>query len=809
MRRTISLFVLAILAQFLVAQTSLIKGKLMDDQGEEVSFANVVLYTAAENNMLKAEISDMDGRFILSDISPGEYYIEISFLGLEEKRIDLNPMESEIDLGMIELKTEGIQIETAVVTAKRALVEVKADKTVFNVEGTINSAGEDAIGLLRKAPGVLLDNNDNITVLGRTGVLLYVDGKKLPLAGEDLTAYLENIPSEQIDRFDIISSPGAKYEAEGNAGIIDIRLKKSKNVGTNGNVSASFAKGVHPKYNFNTALNHRREKFNIYGNLGYSDAVRYLKVENESIQNGYFFDSYSLTEVGRNGFDGKLGLDYYLNENSTLGFLYSSGNKASDGGNIEIRDISSLATRNIVDSVLVADNLRSGNNLYNTFNLNYAYQLKDKSLNIDFDFGKYNNDGEKVLPNYYLASNRTDTLSSYFSKYLTPALIDIYTMKVDYEQEALGGKIGIGAKFSLVKSDNTFDYSEQLNNVWVLNEYRSNNFVYDEKVYATYLSYSSKLTDKLQFSSGARLEWTDAVGELTAYVDELNEDPVLLPNFHVFPTVGLSYNLDKGNMVNLNYGRRLNRPDYNVLNPFREQRSELFYLKGNPFLKPEIVNNYEIGYTHAYRYNFKFSYSRTKDQITRLIGPDEDDPRASFLSYDNLATQDVLALNASLPFEFTSWWNAFINLSGSYKSNKANYDNGAVIDLDVWSYNIFTQQTFNLPYDFVFELSGRYHGPGIWGGVFRYEASGTMDVGVQRKFFNKNLNVKLAFSDLFHQDGWQGSSSFNGLDNYSIGRWDSQRLSLSVSYKFGNSKLKTRQRKTGLEEESKRVGESG
>ena len=191
-----------------------------------------------------------------------------------------------------------------------------------------------------------------------------------------------------------------------------------------------------------------------------------------------------------------------------------------------------------------------------------------------------------------------------------------------------------------------------------------------------------------------------------------------------------------------------------------------------------------------------------------MIGPDESDPRASFLSWDNLATQDIYAANASLPFDITKWWNAFFNISGSFISNKAAYENGAVIDLQAWTYGVFSQNSFKLPMDITGELSGRFSGPGIWGGVFKYEASWGLNAGLQKKFLNNNMNVKLSVNDLFNQGGWKGVSYFNGLENRSIGKWDSRRISLSISYKFGNNKIKTRDRKTGIDEESKRVGES-
>jgi outer membrane receptor protein involved in Fe transport len=655
----------------------------------------------------------------------------------------------------------------------------------------------------------MLDNNDNISVLGRSGVKIFINGKNLPLAGDDLTSYLENLSSEQIDRIDIITNPGAKYEAEGNAGIIDIRLKKSKELGANGNLSSSFGQGRYARYNTNLGLNFRSSNVNVYGNFGYNNRRGYMDRFNQSEQNNLFMDEITNTISDRSGYIAKMGLDYYLDEHNTIGILVSTGDSGREGNTTNRIEISPLSTRTLIDSILVANNISSSENSEFTYNMNYVYLNKDRSINFDADYGRYRNDGYAYQPNQYFDAQEAIVLSEYITEYETPNSIDIYTLKFDFEDGLLGGKLGLGAKFSRVITDNTYLFYEIDGESSNLQDNRSNNFKYAENVYAGYVNYTRGITKKINFNGGVRLEVTDVFGELTAFDPSLQEDPVDQMYPDIFPSMGLSYKIKEGNSLNLNYGRRLNRPNYNVLNPFKEQESELSFRKGNPFLKPEIVNNYEIGYTHAWRYNVKISYSHTKDQISRLIGPDDVDPRAGFLSWDNLASQDVFALNFALPFEFTNWWNAFFNLSGSYINNQADYGDGAVVDLQAWSYNVFSQQTFKLPYKLTTEVSGWYSGPGIWGGVFEYDPSFTLNLGLQRKFLKDNLNVKVSVNDLFHESGWSGKSVFNGLVNYGRGYWDSRRIDINISYKFGNSKIKSRQRKTGIETETRRLGDGG
>jgi len=376
---------------------------------------------------------------------------------------------------------------------------------------------------------------------------------------------------------------------------------------------------------------------------------------------------------------------------------------------------------------------------------------------------------------------------------------------LDYEKTVLGGKLGLGSKLSNVATENTFLFNDIINDEEVQNNDRSNEFDYDENVYAVYVNYAKPLNEKWNLSAGLRTEMTDSQGDLRTF-NNTSEPPVTQDYINYFPTVGLTYKVSQMNTLSLNYGSRINRPDYNVLNPFRTQLSELSFSKGNAFLTPEIVHNVEMGYTLFYRYNFKLAYSRTNNQITRLIAPDDVDPRAGFITWENLATQTIYSFNASLPFQFNKWWSAFINASASHLNNQAEYDDGGIVDVQAFTYNMFQQHTFKLGKGYNGEVSGWFSGPGVWGGVFRYKPSGSLNLGLQKKFFNDQMNVKLSANDIFYSTGWRGGSEFNGLVSEGRGNWDSRRVSLAVSYNFGNKNVKSRNRKTGLEEESKRVG---
>ncbi len=789
---------------------STLRGVVEDGHGDAVSYADVILYKEGTQDLVKVETTNEKGSFVMRGIPMGSYDLVVAFIGLEDYKMGGLKIDGEtLDLGTITMGTSSIELETAVVKAKRTLVEVKPDRMVFNVEGTINSVGDNALGLLRKAPGVMVDNNDNISVLSRSGVLIYIDGKKLPLAGEDLAAYLQGLPAEEIDRMDIITNPGAKYEAQGNAGIIDIRLKRNKNFGFNGVVSTAISKGKYWRQNHSLSSNYRNRILSAFGTIGYNDGTRIHDMTWINKQNDLYLDEINNFRNKYGGLNFRLGSDFFVAKHHTLGFLVTGRQNPNDRITENIINIAKLSTPDTVDSVLVAGSTATGERNNTTYNINYVFDNKKQTLNIDLDYGKFGNDASYIQPNEYYSADRNTLLSGSTVSYDTPVNIDIYTAKLDFETGLAGGKLGAGSKVSKVVTHNTYLFYQGAGDDRQRDDYRSNIFEYDENVYAAYVSYNNKINKKWSYQGGLRVEATSSRGDLQAFVPELNEDPVQRDYVDFFPNIGVTFNQSRVKTWSLNLGRRINRPNYRNLNPFRIQQSELSFWKGNPFLDPEIVNNAELGLTLFYRFNFKLSYSKTLGQITRLISPDDDDPRASFISWDNLAERTTYGFNVSLPGNITGWWSVFATGSVGYINNQADYGDGAVVDVQALTYSFFQQHTFKLPKGITGEVSGYYSGPGIWGGVFEYGPTWALNLGVQKKFFGDKLNVKLSAKDIFFTSGWHGTSSFNGLNGEGTGSWDSRRIGISLSYNFGNSNVKTRKRKTGIEDESKRTGESG
>ena len=795
-----------------------VAGTLLDDAGEALAFANVVLQLAPDSSIAKVEVTGDDGAFAFVGVPAGRYFVTAKYVGLPDRATEIFELGlgERHAVGELRMQAAGVELAQATVTAQRAIVEVKSDRTVFNVEGTINSAGGDALTLLRKAPGVLLDNQDNVTVLGRTGVLIYIDGKRSPLTGDALTAYLQSLPAEQIDRIDIITNPSAKYEAEGNAGIIDIRLKKREDWGTNGSASLSASQGRRFRGNSSLTLNHREGQWNTYLTGGAFTGAGWNRNFFNTTQRGIY--SREVNDGGGDWQGGnlKLGTDFFAGERHTFGVQANANYTDNYWRNESTASFRRAETPDVVYERLVASNTSTGDRYNVNGNVNYRFDDGEgQTVNVDLDYGMFRRDDVADQPNDYFAPDGVTLIRSVDNAFNRPTDIDIYTGQFDYERK-LGerGRLSAGAKFTKVVTDNTFEYFDVLGGENRLNPDRSNLFAYDEQVEAGYLSYNTGFGgqspagrgQRWTLTTGLRVEHTNSMGDLTVFGNATPQAPVDLDYWNWFPNAGLTYVAAQKHQLALSYGRRINRPDYQVLNPFQNKLSEISFEQGNPFLRPEIVNNVELAHTFAYRYTTKLSYSRTEDQITRLVFRDPDNDQGGFITWENLATQEVTALNVSLPGQLAEWWNVYFTATGTWTRNRGNIGDTASIDLSALSYNMYAQNTFQLPGAISFEVSGWFNGPGIWGGTFETQAMGALNVGFQRKFLADKLRLRVAADDLFFTSGWRAVSVFAGQVFDGGGNWDSRRVSVSVNYNFGNDKVKARKRKTAIEDAAGRIG---
>ena len=619
---------------------------------------------------------------------------------------------------------------------------------------------------------------------------------------------MKGTQAADIDNIEIISNPSAKYDASGNAGIINIRLKRNKSLGTNGNFGANAIYGMSPKGGVNLSLNNRGKKTNVFGsyNNHYGDwhnTQAFLRR-----QSGSYFDQEAKSYNSSKWNSARVGMDYFLNSKHTVGVLVNGNLDNGDWHNNSRTNIGSLANEGQIEQILVASN--DVDNQRRDLNMNLNYRFADTSghsLNIDLDKGIYRIKGASYQPNYYRNADDTQELFRRVFTNETPTNIDIYTGKIDYEQRLLKGTLGIGAKIADVSTDNTFNFYNVQENTPVLDTAVSNQFDYHERTMAAYVNYNRMFGKKLHAQAGLRLENTDYMGDLISYNSQ-NGNRVENAYTKLFPSAALTYTFTEKIGLNATYSRRIDRPSYQDLNPFEFKLDELTFQRGNPRLRPQFTNSFEIAPTYSGYPVVSLGYSKTNDVFTQVLATDTKNPNATFITNENIADQTNLTASLNIPTPFAKWYDGFISITVVNSRFKAQFDNlGFGIDeVKFTSGNIYAEQNVKFGHGWSAQLSGWYNTRGYWG-TLESRQQGVMDFGVKKTVLNDRGEVRLRFGDLLGTAGWGGKNVLTpGLEMLASGTWEARTVTLNFSYRFGSNEVKSaRQRKTGLEDEKNRV----
>lgn len=803
------LFVLVLSSSYSIAQTlTKISGTVKDKDNKGIAMATIMLMKAADSGVVKTELSDNSGTFEMS-VPAGNYLLRYSNVGYSDAwsapfTLAENP---PYVAPTVALQSSSIKLKDAAVVARKPMIEIKADKTIFNVENSINATGSNALELLRKSPGMQVDNNDNISMRGKNGVKIYIDGKPSQLDAASLAAYLKSINSSDIEAIEMISNPSAKYDAAGNAGIVNIKLKKNKKIGTNGSINAGLNQGIRMKQNASLNLNYRDKKLNVFGNASYNGGIYQNDQNLYRTSNNIIFDPHTVQLTDNVNTNFKAGADYFVNRTTTIGIIATTS--ISDGtwtstGTTKIYDEGSNGTKGDYLKTLRAYNRIPGANTNSNLNFNYRFvDTNGKEFNIDADYGTFVSRKSSYQPNYY--DNADGSIDSFVYKNVTPVNIDIYSLKADAEQNLWKGKLGYGLKFSYVKTRNTFDFFNVQHNVDVKVLNMSNKFAYIENVNAAYVNYNKQLSEKWSLQAGVRAEQTNSEGQLTrADSIKQGDDNVKRTYLNLFPSGALTWVVSKNNTLNFTYSRRIDRPTYEDLNPFEFKLDELTYNKGNAFLRPQYTDNIEVTHTFMGMINTTIGYSHVKDYAVQVL--DTTNKNATYVQQQNLAVQEIYTFSINSPLMIKKWWNGYVSLWGNYQSFSGKITD-RTLTMKIPTYGAYMQHSFTLGKDYTAEISGWFSGPGIWGATGKTKAQGSLDIGLQKKFLKKKLVVKLSATDLLATASpWRINSNFSGLIINGNGTWESRTVRLNLTYQFGSSQIKSaRQRQTGLEDEKKRL----
>lgn len=778
-----------------------VSGTVKDNNSKALGRATVSLLKSTDSSLVKTELTDNEGRFEMNDVAPQTYLLLCTMAGNQDKYSETFTLSANYKLDVV-LEPATKKLEEVTVTATKPMIELRADKTIFNVEGSINAQGSNALELLQKSPGVRVDNNENIAMRGKNGVRIYIDGKMSQLQPKDLAAYLKSINSNDVESIEMISNPSAKYDASGNAGIINIKLKKNKKFGTNGSVTAGLVQGKTPKGNASLNLNYRDKKINLFGNAGinrgdYRNTQYIYRIQSDSI-----FDQVSKSIYSNKSYTLKTGADFFINKKNTLGFLVSGSYGNGAWTNASNALISYQPTGQYVKT-LSATNAIPGTRTNINSNINYRFaDTAGLEVNVDADYGIFRGTGKSYQPNYYFDGSGNE-LYNIINRNNTPTDIDIYTAKIDVEYPKWKGKLGYGAKTSYVQTKNAFEFFTDKDNIPIKNLQLSNRFKYIENVNAAYVNFSKQLNKKVSLQTGLRLEQTNSEGDLTRDDGIVQADNNIKRHYiNLFPSGALSFNANKNNTLALTYSRRIDRPSYQDLNPFEFKLDELTYEKGNAFLKPQYTNSFELAHTFKGIVTTTLGYSNVKDYRAQIL--DTTNGNATYVQQRNLATQKIYSLNIGSSLPIAKWWSGYANFYVNRQKFKGEFINGN-INLSVISYGGYLQNTFNLGKSYSGEISGWLNGPGL-DGIIRSKAFGGVDLGLQKAFMKKRASLKVSVTDIFHTAQWGGKTDLNGVYARLSGNWESQTVRANFTYRFGSNQISSaRQRNTGSESEAGRI----
>ena len=786
-------------ATALFAQSRTVSGTYLDAESQPIPLATVLLSDTA-GTLVKAGATDMDGAFRVVAPKDGLYQLAITAIGFKAFVQALELAGADLDLGPLTGVADAEVLGSAEITAKKPLVSVDPDKTVLNVAEHLSASGDNGLELLRKAPGVMVDNNENIMVEGKSGIQVFIDGRPSPLRGEDLTNYLKSLQSTDVESVEIITQPSSKYDAAGNAGIINIILKREKGLGTNGTVNAGYVRGERNRYNGSVSINHRNTFMNAFGNYGLftGESTGFMNFYRE--QNGYTFDSKTNSMYNNENHNAQLGADFYVGKRSTIGFLASANTGQRSDSTVSNTPIYSPSSA-VVDSILYAPTVSDAESINASFNINYRFEdTTGVSFSADLDYGQYTRDRLDFQPNFYLDPDGVTVLNERTTRQETPIDIELYSAKADYERPAFGGTFATGVKWADVRTDNTLDAYNVVSGEAALDSSRSNNFTYREQVYAAYIN-QQYTWGKWGLQAGLRMEHTESLGELTAF-QETDNDRVQRSYTNLFPSAGLTFQQNMLNTWSLIYSRRIERPDYASLNPFEYQLNELSFMRGNPFLQPQYTENIKLTHTWRYTLNTSFSFSYISDfyaQVTQA----EDQVR-NFLTTLNVADQQIYNLSVSYPMQIKEWWNVYANIYGYYAKYTAN--DPLFVPIDQLTYGGYAQSTFTLNPAWSLEVSGWFSSPSIWGGTYRTASLGALNTGVKYQFSPRGT-LRMSVNDILYTQPWEGETEFADVRINGTGGSDSRQFRINVSWRFGDAEVKElRKRKTGLENEQGRIG---
>jgi iron complex outermembrane recepter protein len=772
-----------------------IKGQVKDENQKPFSGATVSLFRAKDTVLVKAAFTDKNGQYSFDGIKESNYLLGITASGYQRK---LTPVAANGDVAVpaIEMAVEVKGLKEVTVSGKKPLFEQKPDRMVVNVDASPTNAGANALEVLEKSPGITVDKDGNISLKGKAGVQVFMDGKPAYLSGADLVNYLRNLSGAQLEQIEIMTNPPAKYDAAGNSGIINIKTKKTKQLGYNVTLQAGYTQGIYARNNQNITFNYRKNKLNLFGSVSRNENNRLqtLSIQRKFIEQNTkqvlsLFDQVSTMRNWSAYNNMKLGADLYASKKTTFGVVLNGTYNPGKFGNIsdiDIADPDKTPRSNTYATSLSRNIFR---NFSTNFNFRHVFDSAGKELTADLDYINYDMANTQNLSNYYYKPNgsfdgKPDTLYGNL-----PQLINIYSAKADYLHPLKkGAKFEAGAKYAYVKTDANAIYDSLVNNRLVRDFGRSNHFVYDERITAVYVSYSRPFSKKISGQFGLRLENTLAHGNQITTGQKFTLDYTQL-----FPTAYISYKASDAHNWNLNYGRRIRRPDYESLNPFVEFLDRYTFEQGNPNLRPQFSHNVELSHTFKGFLTTTLNYTKTNNIIQQVLEQNEV-TNQTFVKQANIANQRQYGAAVSA-------FKQIKNFSGNVYANIYNNEfnglvNNTFVTVGATTLVLNSSVSYKFKKGISAEIGGFYRTEGVEG-VFRIGALGAVNAGVSIPMLKNKATLRINARDIFWTQKVKGESRFGNIDAAFQNVPDSRTVGVNFTYRLSKGKVNGNKRRTG------------
>ena len=776
-------------SSIIVSQT--ISGKVTD-KTDIIPFANVIVKNTTDN-IITGTTSDDQGLFEVK-VNQGTYTIEISYLGYKTWRKEVQ-LDENLNLGTILLEENEQALDEIIVKTEKRVLERKIDRLVFNVEKSIAAFGGNGLDILKITPGVQVQNG-TLAILGKGATQIMINGRLSPLAGDELVSFLSGFSASDIQKIEVITNPPAKYEASGNGGLINIILKKGIQDSWKNSTTISYNQN---RYNFTTLSNnffYNEDKISFSGSINTTEG----DFENsEGLLIEYPTNNWEIdvnSRSARDQFSGRFLIDYAVSEKTTFGIQYL-GN-ATAPSIIGKTTSSIFDTKNDLEKTLInqGDNIVDTKN--HTLNFHLVTQLDSLGKNISFDADYFTFDSENsrdFFTEEFNSSGNSEGINSAALNIANQA-IENFSAKIDVEfpLEKVNLSYGVKASFTNTKSDVL--YFDTLSGSQVIDPNRSNAFDYQEDVLSGYISGNTQVSKKLEMQFGLRLEDTKTKG-LNA---EMNEETI--NNYtKLFPSLYFSYAKNDDNNFGFSYGRRINRPNFRNLNPFRFYINDRSYSVGNPFLQPSFSDNIE--FSHLYKKNLNTSVFL--NITTNGSGPvftSDSKNQTQIITKENYFKQYNYGLTESFSFRKSRWFKSqnSINILGYYTKFIQDFGSAPKNGMQLY---LTSNNTFSLSENTKLQVNYWYssqHNRGLFSLGEMFDLS----LGLQHDFKN-NIKISLLFSDVFKTSGLNNyNSRVNGIEQVYRQNESTRNFRVSLSYNFGNKKITVKDRGFGNDDERRR-----